>query len=115
MGLVTVGLLLLATVFFAYRAFDTGVTLTYYEVEMEDLRDSRKILARIAVVLANAPSRSETEVQLVIEEEFGDRLIKREGDTLFVDQVGLRFERGKLAEIRFMDDPLPAPIRPDPG
>jgi len=103
-GLLIIGALALATVFFAYSALDTGVTLTYHEVEIDNLRESRKLLGRIAVVLANAPMRSEAEVEEVIRRDFGDQLMEREGDTLFVDQIGLRFAGGKLAEIRFMDE-----------
>lgn len=106
---IIIGALALATVFFAYRAFDAGVTITYHEAEIENLRESRKMLGRIAVALANAPTGSEAEVEQVIRSDFGDQLIKREGDTLFVDQVGLHFVGGKLAEIRFMDE---APFAP---
>jgi hypothetical protein len=111
MEFLIIGALALAAVFFAYRAFDAGVTITYHEAEMESLRDSRKLLARIAVALANAPSRSETEVQSVMRSDFGELLIEREGDTLFVDQIGLRFAGGKLVEIWFMDEASLTPTK----
>ena len=99
MGLLITGVLAVATVFLAYRAVDTGVTLTYHQVEIDSLRQANEMLARIAVTLANAPASTEAEVEVVIRENFGDQLIKREGNTLFVDQIGLRFSEGKLVEI----------------
>ena len=108
MGLLITGVLAVTTVFFAYRAFDTGVTLTYHEVEIDSLREANEILARIAVTLANASPSTEADVELVVRENFEDLLIKREGDTLYVDQIGLRFSGGKLDEIRLVGE---APVR----
>ena len=104
MGLLITGALALATVFFAYRAFDTGVTLTYHEAEIDNLRETNEMLARIAVTLANVPTNTEADVELVIRKDFGHQLVEREGDTLFVDQIGLRFAGGTLVEIGLMDE-----------
>jgi hypothetical protein len=103
MGLLITGALALSTVFFAYRAFDTGVTLTYHEAEIDNLRETNEMLAHIAVTLANVPTNTEVDVELVIRKDFGHQLVQREGDTLFVDQIGLRFAGGKLVEIRLID------------
>jgi len=104
MGLWITGALAIATVFFAYRALDAGVTLTYHEVEMDNLRETNEMLARIAVTLANAPAGTEADVELVLRKNFRDQLVGREGDTLFVDQIGLRFSEGRLVEIRSMNE-----------
>lgn len=103
-GLLITGALAIATVFFAYRAFDTAVTLTYHEAENDNLREINEMLGRIAVALANAPAGTEADVEVVVRKNFGDELVEREGDTLFVDQIGLRFSGGKLVEIRSMDE-----------
>ncbi|MDD9969213.1 MAG: hypothetical protein OXR73_23425 [Myxococcales bacterium] len=99
-----IAVLLLASLFFAYRAFDTGVTLTYFEAEIESMRTSKKLLSRIAVSLAAAPSRSETDIEAAIRKDFSDHTLEREGDSLLVDQVGLRFKERELVEVWFIDD-----------
>ena len=100
----TIGALVLAALFFAYRAFDSGVTITYHQAEINNLQQTRKVLAGVVMSVAKASSTSRQDVEKAIKGHFGDDLLDQEGDTLFVDQVGLRFKEGQLVGVWFPDD-----------
>lgn len=94
------------TLFFAYRAFDAGVTITYHEAEMDHLRQNAKVMARIATVLASVQSASQADVEHAIRRELSDQLIEREGDVLFVARIALQFKDGLLATIEHSNELL---------
>jgi len=97
------GALVLGNLFFAYRALDSGVTITYYQVEIDNQRKAKQLLARIAVILAEG--RYERDLTQAVERAVPGHVVDREGDTFFVDEVGLRFEQGRLTEVVFLNDP----------
>jgi len=97
-----VAVLVATNLYSAYRTLDTGVTVTYLEASWESQQEDKRLLGEIAVELARV--RSEGEIEAVVRQAFGTRVIDREGDTLYVGDVGLRFKESRLASVVFMDD-----------
>ena len=67
------------------------------------LEEDRAVLRKITLDLAKAAKRGEVEALLATNYAQG-HLVKREGDTIFVDGVGLRFRGEELVGIVFMNE-----------
>jgi hypothetical protein len=42
---------------------------------------------------------------MLLKQKYGSSIVKEEQDTLFVDNVGLRFKDDRLSEVVFLSDP----------
>jgi len=90
-----------------YLVLDRAVSLDYARQEQKYLKESLALLKRISIDLlamksAGGPSRAEA--LLWFQEKYRGHVVKEEDGVLFIDEIGLRFADGKLAEIVFLNE-----------
>jgi len=98
--LVSVALLLLCAYLF-YASLDQAVSLDHARAAQRSLEQDRAVLQKLTVDLVNGTRRGE--VKALLTAKYASHLVKEEGDTIFVDGVGLRFRGDQLVAVVFLD------------
>jgi hypothetical protein len=100
--LVSVALLLLCA-YLVYATFDQAVSLDHARAAQRGLEEDRALLQKITVDLAKSGARR-ADVKALLAAKYSAHIVKEEGETIFVDGVGLRFRGDELVAVVFMDD-----------
>jgi hypothetical protein len=99
--LVSVALLLLCA-YLVYASLDQAVSLAHARAAQRSLEQDRAVLQKLTVDLGKGTRRAD--VKALLTAKYAAHLVKEEGDTIFVDGVGLRFRGDELVAVVFLDD-----------
>ena len=99
--LVSVALLLLC-VYLVYSSLDQAVSLDHARAAQRSLEQDRAVLQKLTVDLVKGTRRAD--VNALLTAKYAAHLVKEEGDTIFVDGVGLRFRGDQLVAVVFLDN-----------
>ncbi len=99
--------------YLAYRVVGQSVSLDHARAVQRSLEKDHAVLRKLTLDLARTTRRDELEI-LLAKWYAQDHIVKAEGDTVFVDGVGLRFRGNELVGIVFMSDGS-APERHSPS
>ena len=94
---VTLTLLIFSNLFWLYSAIDTGVTYTYQQVSLDDLRDAHSFLGKL--VVKGGKEYSQKDILHLIRQSYPDAFIVEEGNKIVVNNVTFTFEDGKLSNV----------------
>jgi uncharacterized protein YpuA (DUF1002 family) len=94
--------LVVACAYLSYAVLDQSVTLDHARVERASVQRQRDLLSKLTLDVAKGTSRGEVEALIAAKYAKG-YIVKRDGDIIFVDEVGLRFRGDELVEILFMN------------
>jgi len=99
--LLTVALLLLCA-YLVYANLDQAVSLDHARAEQRSLEQDRAVLQKLTLDLAKETRRPD--VKALFAAKYAAHIVKEEGDTMFVDGVGLRFRDDQLVAVVFLDE-----------
>jgi hypothetical protein len=99
--LVSVALLLLCA-YLVYASLDQAVSLDHARAAQRSLEQDRAVLQKLTVDLVKGTRRAD--VNALLAAKYAAHIVKEEGDTIFVDGVGLRFRGDELVAVVFLDD-----------
>jgi hypothetical protein len=103
--LVTVALLLLCA-YLLYASLDQAVSLDHARAAQRSLEQDRALLRELTVDLAKETRRADVKAMLAA--KYAAHVVQEEGDTIFVDGVGLRFRGDQLVALVFLDNRDPS-------
>jgi hypothetical protein len=91
------------------------MSLDYARAEQRSLEQDRAVRQKLTVDLAKGTRRAD--VKALLAEKYAAHSVKEEGDTMFVDGVGLRFRGDQLVAVVFWttETARAAPGREDPS
>jgi len=98
---VTVALLLLCA-YLVYATLDQAVSLDHARAAQRGLEQDRAVLQKLTMDLVKGTTRAD--VKALLAAKYAAHIVKEEGDTIFVDGVGLRFRGDQLIAVVFLDD-----------
>ena len=98
---VSVALLLLCAYLF-YASLDQAVSLDHARATQRSLEEDRAMLQELTVDLVKGTRRAD--VKALLAAKYSAHIVKEEGDTIFIDGVGLRFRGDQLVGVVFLDD-----------
>jgi len=99
---ITLATLLITNFIWLYIFVDRSVTYDYIRQEISYLKKDLGLIRNLMTDLKGTDD--EEQIIKVLEKKYSDHVIKKDDGYLFVDDVGLKFESGKLAEIVFMNE-----------
>jgi len=99
--LMTVALSLLCA-HLIYASLDQAVSLDHARAAQRSLEQDRAVLQKLTVDLAKGTRRAD--VKALLAATYAAHIVKEEGDTIFVDGVGLHFRGDHLVAVNFLDD-----------
>ena len=100
---VSIGLLVLC-LFLLYVVVDRSVSLDHARSQQREISKERSVLRQLILDLSTAMKKSEIKTLLGSKYK-GSHIVKEEdGNTIFVDGVGLRFHGEDLTDIVFMSE-----------
>jgi hypothetical protein len=100
LALVSVALLLLCA-YLVYASVDQSVSLEHARAAQRSLEQDRAVLQKLTMDLVKGTRRAD--VKALLTAKYAAHLVKEEGDTTFVDGVGLRFGGDQLLAVVFLD------------
>jgi predicted DNA repair protein MutK len=101
LALVSVALLLLCA-YLVYGSVDQSVSLEHARAAQRSLEQDRAVLQKLTADLVRGTRRAD--VTALLATKHAAHLVKEEGDTIFIDGVGLRFRGDDLVAVVFLDD-----------
>jgi hypothetical protein len=99
--LVTVVLVLLCA-YLVDASLDQAVSLDHARAAQRSLEHDRAVLQKLTLDLVTGRRRAD--VNALLAAKYAAHIVKEEGDTIFIDGVGLRFRGDQLVAVVFMDD-----------
>jgi hypothetical protein len=97
-----IALLSVACLYLFYKVIDRSVSVDHLSTSVKHHKQTVQLLTELAVDL-NQECRQPNPEQWFEQHYKAKHLISREDGMLFIDNVGLKFEGGKLRKISLMD------------